>query len=384
MAGRTGDGRLVAGRLVAGCPRRPWAEGLGPAIWIHAVAVLPCVLWIVGLGLCWVEKEMEEDALLAAGPVRVLGHVTLPRSRAAICAAALWVGLQTAADITVTDMMQVRTFAEEVYTQLGMGGGSELARAVAVSLPAVGVTWLLTVWVVSRLESRLPPLQTLLGPSTRFPLGRMRLLLTATMLAAVLVIAGVPLSSLVWKAGVQGWPPTWSLVHACDRVGTAVRLHGLMVLGSLLLAGVVGCITATAGLRLAWLGMGSRWFAASVLGLLAAAWAMPGPVVGLGFKMAIQDLLDLLGSSSGRPDPVAVLLYYGPSPLPVVWVQVVRFLPCAATLLWPVVRLLPGELRDSARLDARGPGQEYRAVVGPLARRAWAWTALAVAALAAG
>ena len=64
------------------------------------------------------ERDLEEDALTAANRWRVLLRVTLRRSAAAIGAAALWVGLQTATEITITDMMQVRTYAEEVYTQM--------------------------------------------------------------------------------------------------------------------------------------------------------------------------------------------------------------------------------------------------------------------------
>jgi len=379
-----GSGGCFATALWPDAAGRPWAEGLGPAIWIHALASLPWVVLIVGLGLGWVEGDLEENALLAASPWRVLWHVTLPRSGGAIATAALWVGLHTAADITVTDMMQVRTFAEEVYTQLGMGGGGALARAVGVSLPAVGFIWLLIVWAVPRVEKRLPPLQTLLSSPRRFPLGPVRLPAAAGVLLAAGMLAGVPLASLLWKAGLQGWPPTWSGEYACDRVGLALRLHGRMVLESLLLAGVVGFVTATAGLQLAWLGSGAPRFAAGLLGLLAMAWALPGPVVGIGFKATIQDLLDLAGSSSGRPGLLAVLLYYGPSPLPVAWVQVVRYLPCAVAVLWPVVRLLPAELRDSARVDGLGPGQEYRWVVRPLSRQAWLGTALVVAALALG
>jgi iron(III) transport system permease protein len=379
-----GTGGWLPAALWPDAEGRPWAEGLGPAIWIHALAALPWVILIVGVGLCWVEGELEEDALLAISPWRVLWHVTLPRTRATVGAAALWVALQTASEITVTDMMQVRTFAEEVYTQLGMGGGPALARAVGVSMPFVGLTWLLIVWAVPRLEEGLRPLQTLLTPPRAFLLGWGRWPAAVAMVAGVSVLVGLPLASLLWRAGLQGWPATWSAAYACDRIGTAFRLHGLMVLESLLLAGLVGFVAASAALRLAWLGVGARWFAVMVLCLLAIAWSLPGPVVGIGFKEAIEDVLSSFGSDSGRPDLLAVLLYYGPSPVPLLWVQVVRFLPCAVAMLWPVVRLLPAELRDSARVEGLAPGQEYRHVVRPLAARAWWWTALAVAALAIG
>jgi iron(III) transport system permease protein len=363
---------------------RPWAEGLSPAIWIHALASLPWVVLINGLGLSWVEGDLEEDALLAVSPWLVLWRVTLPRSRGAIGAAALWVALQTAADITVTDMMQVRTFAEEIYTQFSMGGGATLARAVGVALPAVGFIWLLTIGLVPRLEKGLPPLQSLLTMPPRFALGWQRWPALAATLALVGLLIGVPVASLLWKAGIQGWPPAWSASYAANRVELALRLHGMMVLKSILLAAAVGLLAATVGLRLAWLSSEARWFALVILGILTITWALPGPVVGLGFKGAIQGALDLSGSRPDRPDLLANLLYYGPSPLPVVWVQTVRFLPCAIAVLWPVIRLLPQELRDCARADGLTAGQEFRWVVRPLARKGWLIAALAITALALG
>src|SRR5262249_46273097 len=132
----------------------PWAQGLSAAIWVHAVAGLPWVIVLVGQGLTWIERELEEDALPILPAWRVLLQITLPRCRAAIGAAALWVALQTATEITVTDMMQVRTFAEEVYTQFvrpeldptALDQRDVLARAVAVSVPALVLALALVLW----------------------------------------------------------------------------------------------------------------------------------------------------------------------------------------------------------------------------------------------
>ena len=66
----------------------PWGRGTGSAIMIHAAAGLPWVVMIVGLGLRRVERELEEDALTVAPPIRVLWRVTLPRCRATVAAAA--------------------------------------------------------------------------------------------------------------------------------------------------------------------------------------------------------------------------------------------------------------------------------------------------------
>ena len=50
-------------------------------------------------------------------------RVTLRRALGAIAAAALAVAVLTAGDMTVTDLLQVRTYAEEAYLQYSLGRG---------------------------------------------------------------------------------------------------------------------------------------------------------------------------------------------------------------------------------------------------------------------
>lgn len=389
---------------------KPWAQGLGAAIWVHAVAGLPWVILLAGQGFRWVERELEEDALTVAAPWRVFRHVTLPRSRAALCAAALWVALQTATEITITDMMQLRTFAEEVYNQLVRpdpgAAVSELqeleARAVAVSMPAFLLTWILILGVARWLNRSLPPLGMVSASPYEFRLGWARWPALASVFCTVGVLVGVPVASLVWKAGLnRRLPPqevgpravapvpdgegpaqvqaAWSPRTAWHHVVTVLRARGKMVAESLLLAALAGGVVAGLALLVCWLAVEARWFQFAMLSLMAAAWALPGPVVGLGLKGAISWLIDRTHSGL-----LAVLLYYGPSPAPVVWAYLLRFFPCAVALLWPVVRLLPVELRDSARVDGATPAQEFRYVVWPLFALATVRTALAVAVLSLG
>jgi ABC-type spermidine/putrescine transport system permease subunit II len=53
-------------------------------------------------------------------------------------------------------------------------------------------------------------------------------------------------------------------------------------------------------------------------------------------------------------------------------------------VLWPVVRLLPLELRDAAQLDGARPGQRLRYLLVPLFGLSWGMAALAVAILSLG
>ena len=50
---------------------KAWGRGIDAALWIHAVAALPWVVLLVGQGLRWVERDLEEEALTFASPWRI-------------------------------------------------------------------------------------------------------------------------------------------------------------------------------------------------------------------------------------------------------------------------------------------------------------------------
>jgi iron(III) transport system permease protein len=358
---------------------KPWAHGMAAAVWVHAVAALPWVVWIAGQGFRWVERELEEDALTLARPGRVFWHVTLPRCRATLWAAALWVALQAATEITVTDVMQVRTYAEEVYTQLVVGDSRAVVRAVAVAVPAMVLTGVLVAGTVFRLQRTLPALETLSASPVQFPLGRWRRPLAIAVSAAAGFLAGVPLVSLIRKAGLADSPETWSALTAWGHVVTVLQVHGPMVAQSLVLALGTGALAAGLGVVVCWSALGGRWFFAFVVCLMAVAWAEPAPVVGFGLTDTIQGLMEVT-----RSPALAKALYYGPSLLPVLWVHLIRFFPFAVAILWPMVRLIPVEIREGARVDGARPGRELLSVALPLALPAVVQAAVAVAVLSLG
>jgi iron(III) transport system permease protein len=365
----------------------PWGQGIGSAIWIHAVSALPWIIILVGQGLSWVERELEEDALTRMPSWLVLLRVTLPRSAAALGAAALWVSLQAATEISVTDVMQVRTFAEEVYTQIVGGPMLEegVARAAAIALPFVMLAAVVTGGIASRWESRLPAPRgadatPLARPPLLFPLGRWRWPLTILLGAFAAILLAVPLGSLVWRAGRVGAPSHWSAATTLHYLLRAVHPPDGLLLGeSVLLAAAAGLLVAALALLACWTARGSPWFRGGILVLMAAAWAMPGPLIGLGLKSTIDALLTVSQSRL-----LAEALYHGPSPLPLLWIDFIRFFPCAVAVLWPVLRLMPTELSDAARVDGATPIQELRHVVWPILAPAMARAALAVAVLSLG
>ena len=156
------------------------------------MAALPWVVLIVGLGLRRSERDLEEAALLDASPGQVFFRVTLKNALPAIGAAVLWVAVTTAGEMTVTDFFGIRTYAEELYTQIAIG--QEPGVPPPSVLLGVVVTVVLILAGVKLLNLFIPRERTLsLSQSLAFPLGRWRWPLVFVTSLFLLLLIGVPL-----------------------------------------------------------------------------------------------------------------------------------------------------------------------------------------------
>lgn len=362
-----------------------WPLGLGPAILIHALLGLPWCAVVIGLGLLCVEPELEEDALLTLPPGQVFVRVTLRRAMPFIAFAGMLTALTAWNEMAVTDFVRLRTFAEEVYLQVQGGGSDEQARAAAAVMPfvlavAVGVVTLISWW-----RNALPQRNWFTSPPRLFPLGRWRWPVAVVTYGFGLAILVPLLTGLLLRAGLryatadQPGEPTWDgwlFLERYLRVWTG-QIDLLLASGAM--AAGTGLATALLALFTSWLSRDSvifdryLWFTAAVL------WAIPGPLLAFGWLDLIQRLLEMPGNTLVR-----LLLYERPSPLPNIWICAIRFLPIALALLWPIVRLIPRELEESATLDGLGPLARFRRIVLPLTIWPVAWTALIVAVLTLG
>jgi iron(III) transport system permease protein len=337
---------------------RPLLIGhLGAAV-VHALAALPWVVLIVGVGLCAVEPELEESALLAYGPVGVLLKVTLRRAWGAIAAAALAVAVLTAGDMTVTDLLQIRTYAEEAYLQYSLGRGP--GGAALVAIPPLVVLGLLIVFV-GRLLARLDPARLVSSFSRArvWHLGRWRLPCGLLLAALVGNAAAVPLYSLVWRAGrvggraTLGRPPHWSLAGLAGTLQNAGEEIWEPLQQSLVCTAVAATATAFLACVLAWASRTSFGWRCVALITLALTLATPGPVAGMALVLAYRNLPSVYDSSAM-----------------VVMAEAFRTLPYALLILWPFLRSFPQELLDAAALDGLTTWGQLVRVVIPLSRRA--------------
>jgi iron(III) transport system permease protein len=335
--------------------REPWLAGWRAAIWIHGLAAVPWVALIVSAGLCAVEAELEEDATLCVAPWQVLWHVTLRRAAAAMLVAALWVAIVAAAEISVTDFFQVRTFAEEVYTQAALGA-FELDEG---QLVAAGGLWLglvlaavLAVFGLVVAHQRVTEVTD--APSRRqwrWRLGRWRWPAAAVLWTILILVAGLPLGNLVYKAGIQvtmsetGRIRHWSAAAFWERASAAPGEHA----DDLWLTIAVGSAAASAavllGLPLAWSLRLARRVPLLRLGGLAVCLTLPGPLLGL----------NVIRILNRPPDsPLAFLAplydtYFSP------WfVQTMRALPLVTLILWAALASVSRPVLDAAALDGAG------------------------------
>jgi len=279
---------------------------------------------VLGAALRAADRDLEDLTLLDAKPWRVLVRVTLPQAAWGAAAAALLVFLLVATDFTITDILVIRTFAEEVYSQY------ILHRRQAGPLLTAVPTLLALAALLACAPARLGLLgeHSLWQHGTRprvYALGRWR------------PPAGVACGLLL--AIALGGPLALLFGHVRPLEGLGRSIAGMQreLWVSAALSALGATLTLLPAPGLAWsLVRGGRWCGWSAAGLVLLL-ATPAPVVGI-------SLITLLN----RP---GVCGWIYDSPLVIVLGYFVRFLPVAALLLVPAVQRLPREVELAARLD---------------------------------
>ncbi len=297
----------------------PWVCGV-----LYGLTYTPLATLVLGSVFRSADPTFEDLARLDAHWPRVLRCVTLPQALWGHSVVALLVFWLVATDYTFTDLLIVRTFAEEVYTQFRLD-----YRRVAPVLTGVPVFLALTAALLAaQFRFRFvgeQTLETLANPPRMLPLGHTRywlgLLLATAAIGPLIVICQALFARVATFDGLD--ESIVALLPDLRRSGVAALLGtGLTMLGS---AGLAWALVRTRRLR--WL------VAFGVLILLAT----PAPVAGIG----------LIGLWN-RPGWLGVVY---DSPGIIVLGYLSRFLAVGTLLLMPAVRRVPRELDWAARLD---------------------------------
>lgn len=322
---------------------------------VHALSYLPIATLLIGMGLRTVAAEYEEAALVdGAGPAAMLWRVTLRLAGGGGAAAFVLVVLWVTTDYSVADLLMVRTFAEEVYTQFRLVGGAAQASLVALpqTLLLAALLWLLR-------RSLAGPDTTEIAPDRRLRLARGLWARIGGILAAAAIGAW-----FVFVAHALCQP----LRHAHDPLDSALGFAPELTT-SLWTSAAAGLVAATLALAPAWLLVRRPRWRLAIAAWMVVMLAVPAPVLGVG-------LIRLFNR------PVLGVVYDSPAILVVAYV--VRFLPIAVLLLVPAARAIPIDCEAAARLDGCGPVQTWVRIIWPLCLPGFVTALLVVMILSAG
>ncbi len=271
----------------------PLLRGWNAAIWIHGLWSIPWVTLIVAVVLKMSEPELEEAALLDASPWRVFTTVTVRRALSGVVAAGLWVALTTAGEMTVTDLYQIRTLAEELYSGFALSIGSAPAFGVGTALALTGLLVGMALVALDILVVTAEHVPT--RPSFRFRLGRWRVPALVFVAAILILLAGVPLWNLIDQAGttvnlVDGQPvPSWSATQFCEVLvplpgsyrNSAVWLFADVFGWTLLISSCAASLACVVGVLLGWWARRGHWHVLPAAVAASLGLATMGPLIGM-------------------------------------------------------------------------------------------------------
>ncbi len=306
VLGRSGLAR-EASRFVLNyeAPVPPVFGRLG-VIWVQGAALYPIVALLLAAALCRLDRRPYEAAVLACGRLRATLRVAVPMLWPAVLSGMLVAALLAMQSYAVASLLQVNTYAVEVYARFS--AFHDIPGAVALSLPlaALGLVAALGASAANRrgtawLSGASKPFPAPLSPWT------VRLLWTCVAWGVVGITVALPLAVVfAGSLPLGAYATTWATAREEWALGAGLAVLAASIATPLAFA----CVVLRRGSRV-WRVLGEA---------SGAAFLLSGPVVGIG-------LIYLLN----RPNPLADIVYNSATVL--VWA-------CAAQLVWLALHAL--------------------------------------------
>lgn len=346
-------------------------------IFIHSAASIPFVSMIVSLGLVWIDRSLEEVALLEGGFKQVIVRVLLPGLRPWLLLAAFWSLFPVLTEMVVTNLYQVPTLAEQVYLDASRGNVSPLTYPVALGLCQLPVL-LLALWI----HKLMPPWSQLIERTKQYrartlPLYGLRLPISLAVWSIVLLLVALPIINLVTKAG---WLPlernghttySWSINRFLVTLTESVVNFRSEFIWSLTLA--VCSASAALALVILLLGFARKpWPKTVISSLMLLMIATPGALVGsLCIWLLNRSTPELLG-----------YLYDHTLAAPIL-AQQFRLLPLAWLIGLSIMASIDRPSLELAGLDGLKFWQRLRIVYWPQTASRWllGWLLLCILSL---
>ena len=290
------------------------------AIVVLTVTLYPLSMLATEIGLRRIEPRLEEAALLAAPPARVLSRITWPLTAPSVVSAALMIFVLAISEFSVPGLLRVRVFTTEIFTSFA--ALYDFGRATALAVPLLIVSVAVAGTAAALLRDRIVTTRRGLHGSAALPLDGWTRTAAAAASGVILVTLVLPVTVIAREA------------LRADSMLAVIQGSHAAVVNSLAAAAIAAtAITAIA------VGLGyarartSPWPGAVLDVLWIVLFTVPSTVVGIG----------LIGIWN-RP---LVGALYGTGAIVVVG-YVARFLPVAALAVAAAIRSVPISHEEAA------------------------------------
>jgi iron(III) transport system permease protein len=317
-----------------------WTYSLPAAILVLGLVFYPLSMLATEVAMRRIDSRLEEAALIAAPPSRVLRRITLPLALPSILATALVIFVLAISEFGVPGLLRVRVYTTEVFT--AFAALYDFARATALSLPLLVVSAAVATAAAVLFGDRLVTTRRR-GGGAPLVLEAWRHHAWAAIVAVVIVAVGLPIAILLREAlGAR------SVTAALGGSGRAIANSLVLAAsGATVIVAVaiwLGYARARAGRRLG--------YAADIL--FVVVFAVPSTVVGVAL-IGMWNRPGVLGLAYAT-DAMFLLAYLA------------RFLPIAALILAASARYVPVSHEEAAAVSGAGWLRTMTRIVLPQTR----------------
>lgn len=385
-------GKLGWFTFLHGSLAQPLLGGMRGAIVVHGMAAVPWMALLIAIGLWQVDPAQEESALLVMPARAVLWRITFPQVWPFMAAAAIWTVVSTTSEMTVTNIYLINpgewTFTERFYMRMASQDTTQAALGALPGVIGLMVVVAGTLWMISRFLNR----RVLASQrhSLVFSPGKWRVILTALTWLLVLALIGLPIASLVSKAGFvvrhagEERIRSWSLTACLSQLANVPSHFTRELIGTAEVAAGAATLALLMGMCLAWPGRRGGNLAIPAMIAIVLGLAIPGPLVGTSliqiFNHDVPPLIPLAGGTVKS----WLLIVYDNTPLVPTIAQAVHALPLTILLLWHSFATLSDDVLAAAALDGLSPLRVFTRIALPQRWRAVAAAWLTAFAIAAG
>ncbi len=351
-----GFGRLGWFTALAPAGQPPLLTGFRGAVWVHALAAVPWAFVIAAAHLRTTQSDLELAARLDSAPWGVFWHITLPQVAPAAALAAVWTFVWVGGEMTVTDLFQVRTYAEVVYVGYAVDTLEEVSPTTP-SWPAGILLVGILVFASSLTAARLLPAMSAADEPSPHRLGASRYIGFALVLAAAVLLFMLPVGNLVYKAGLvfqQGRTPWWSIRQLTQLVSQASWEHRVEFGWSLAMSQLASLAALCVAFPLAFWSTRSTRAAVCTIVLGVSCFAIPAPILGVSLARLFSSGPDWLSFLYSRTIAAPVLA------------MSIKCFPLAVGMFWVGLRRIHREIFESASLAGASSYHQLTTVAIPV------------------